>query len=406
MRTISEFDRQAEVAAGGVATAPPKPCAVTVVAHDIGGVGGMERVLGELITGLVDAGHRVVVVARTCELPADTPFEFHRVRGPSRPFLLAYPCFMIAGSLALRRWRAGVVHAAGAIVISRVDVIAVHYCHQVGPANPSRPTALFRAHSRVAGYLKRAGERLCYGVLGSRATFACVSDGVADEVRTYFPAARERVLTVYNGVDVSAFAPGANAEQARTVRSGLGVGNGRLVAAFVGRSEWARKGLDVLVEALALAPEWDVAVVGSGDRSTYESLAAKLGVGGRIHWLGVMSDMQSVYALSDAFVLPSAYETFSLVTFEAAASGLPVVATAVSGVRELIADGETGFLVGRDPGEIAARLQQLAADPQLRRRLGRAARDAAVQFGSERMVADHRALYQRLAGAGAGLARG
>ncbi len=60
-----------------------------------------------------------------------------------------------------------------------------------------------------------------------------------------------------------------------------------------------------------------------------------------MHWLGVVRDIQVVYELADAFVLPSSYETFSLVTFEAAASGLPILATPVNGVRELIATGRT-----------------------------------------------------------------
>src|ERR1700675_1575236 len=82
--------------------------AVTIVAHDVGAVGGMERVLAELALGLRSRGHEVTVIARTCELPANAGVIFHRVRGPGRPFLLGYPSFMVMGSLAVRRWRRGV----------------------------------------------------------------------------------------------------------------------------------------------------------------------------------------------------------------------------------------------------------------------------------------------------------
>ena len=88
--------------------------------------------------GLRRLGHEVTVIAHACELPAGAGVVFHRVRGPSRPFLLGYPWFMLMGSLAVRRWRRGVVQATGAIVLNRVDVIAVHYCHQVGVVTPSR----------------------------------------------------------------------------------------------------------------------------------------------------------------------------------------------------------------------------------------------------------------------------
>jgi glycosyltransferase involved in cell wall biosynthesis len=69
-------------------------------------------------------------------------------------------------------------------------------------------------------------------------------------------------------------------------------------------------------------------------------------------------------------------------------------------VRELIEDGHNGFLITRDPQLIAARLDELAADPQLRDRLGRAARESALRYSGQRMVREHHELYQRLAGQG------
>jgi UDP-glucose:(heptosyl)LPS alpha-1,3-glucosyltransferase len=354
----------------------------------------MERVLAELVIGLRDLGHRVTVIARTGALPASVEITFHRVRGPRRPFLLAYPWFMIVGSLAVWRWRRGVVQTTGAIVLNRVDVVAVHYCHQAGPANPSRSTGLFRAQARVAGLLKRGGERLCFSRNRS-ATFVCVSEGVAEEVREHYPELDERTLTIHNGVDTAAFAAGARREQAPAIRATLAIRDARLVAAFVG-SEWERKGLEPLIRALAMSPDWDLLVAGDGDRRRYQELADSLGVGAAIHWLGVTADIQLVYELADAFVLPSSYETFSLVTFEAAASGLPILATPVSGVRELIMDEQNGFLISQEPREIGERLCQLAADPALRARLGSAARQSALEFGWERTVAKHHDLYTRL----------
>ena len=137
---------------------------------------------------------------------------------------------------------------------------------------------------------------------------------------------------------------------------------------------------------------------GAGTWRRYQRLADSLGVGGAVHWLGVVREMPVVYELADAFVLPSSYETFSLVTFEAAASGLPIVATPVNGVRELIEDGRNGLLIAPEPEAIAERLRRLAADPALRERLGAAARRSALAFSWEEMVGKHEALYERLAG--------
>jgi glycosyltransferase involved in cell wall biosynthesis len=368
---------------------------ITIVAHDIGGVGGMERQLTELILGLRRLGHPVRVIARTCRLPAGSGVEFHRVRAPGRPFVLAYPWFMIAGSLAARRRRRGVVQATGAIVLGRVDAIAVHYCHQVGPVNPSRSTRLFRAQAALARVLKRLGERLCFAVDRAQA-IVCVSEGVAQEVREHFPRLAARVLTIHNGVDTDTFAPPADAQQVRALRVQMQLPQEDLLAVFVG-AEWERKGLEPAIRALALAPAWTLVVVGAGERAPYEQLAEQLGVRERLRFLGVRSDVQLVYRLADAFVLPSSYETFSLVTFEAAASGLPVLAAPVSGVRELIEDGSNGYLIDRDPQLIGERLRALGADPALRARLGSAARSSALRFSRERMVAEHHELYLRLA---------
>lgn len=393
-----------------VARRPPERCPVTIVAHDVGPVGGMERQLAELALGLRRAGHEVRVIARTCELLADTGVVFHRVRGPSRPFLVAYPWFALAGSLLVWRHRRGVVQATGAIVLNRVDAIAVHCCHQVHRASPNRPLPLLRWYVRAVGLIARVCERLCFRA-NRAATFVCVSDGVAAELREHFPELSGRVVAIHNGVDTGAFAPGVRASEASALRERLGLAPGqpavewetaeatprRLVVAFVG-GDWGHKGLRTVIEALAHAREWDLVVAGRGHVAPYQRLADSLGVGGAVHWLGVVREMPVVYELADAFVLASGYETFSLVTFEAAASGLPIVATPVNGVRELIEDGRNGLLIAPEPEAIAERLRRLAADPALRERLGAAARRSALAFSWEEMVGKHEALYERLAG--------
>jgi UDP-glucose:(heptosyl)LPS alpha-1,3-glucosyltransferase len=355
----------------------------------------MERQLAELALGLRERGHEVTVIAHECVLPPDAGVVFHRVRGPNRPFLLGYPWFMVFGSLAVRRWRRGVVQATGAIVANKVDAIAVHYCHQVGVVTPRRTTRLFRAHNKVAALLSRTVERICFRA-NTTARFICVSEGVAEEIREHYPELSERVVTIHNGVDTDTFAPGRHREAAAAMRARFAIADGRLIVAFVG-SEWERKGLGAAIEALAEAPEWDLVIAGDGDERHYRQLAESLGVGDAVHWLGVVRDVEAIYEMADAFVLPSRYETFSLVTFEAAASGVAVLACPVNGVRELIDDGVNGFLIDQSPHTIAARLKRLAEDPTLRSELGLAARRSALEFSWAQMVSRHEQLYSALA---------
>ena len=103
-----------------------------------------------------------------------------------------------------------------------------------------------------------------------------------------------------------------------------------------------------------------------------------------------------IYQLADAFVFPTSYEAFPLVALEAAASGLPILATAVNGIRELVSDGVNGFLISRDAGQIARRLRELGDDGALRRRLGSAARSSAMDYSWAKMVDRYDALCAAL----------
>jgi glycosyltransferase involved in cell wall biosynthesis len=368
---------------------------VTLVAHHVGDVGGMERVLTELALGLRRRGYEVTVIAYACNLPAGSGVKFHRVRGPGRPFVLSYPWFMLAGTFAVRRWRRGLVVATGAIILNRVDLVAIHYCHHVGPATPSRASWPFRVNARVSALLGRVAERVCFPLNRPR-RIVCVSEGVAGEIREHFPAVAERTIAIPNGVDLNAFAPGSRTEEAAALRATLDIDPERRVAIFVG-SEWQRKGLEPAIRALALAEGWLLLVVGSGDRDRYQALAEELGVADALRFLGVSRDVAPLFQLADALVFPTSYEAFPLVALEAAASGLPILATPVNGVRELVSDGVNGFLITADPRDIAGRLRMLAEDPALRERLGRAARDAALEYSWEKMVERHHRLYSSLA---------
>jgi UDP-glucose:(heptosyl)LPS alpha-1,3-glucosyltransferase len=367
------------------------PYEVTIVAHHIGPVGGMERILSELALGLRRRGHGVSVIGYACELPPDAGVRFHRVRGPSRPFVLSYPWFMLAGTIAVWRHRRGLVQATGAIVLNRLDFIEIQYCQQVGPSTPSRKSLPFRLNAKAAGVLGRLGERVCFPRNRPR-RFICASEGVAEEVREHFPAQAARVVSIPNGVDIETFAPAPRAGDPADLRASLNLDGERPLAIFVG-SDWERKGIEPAIRALALAPGWALLVVGNGDRERYETLARELGVDQAVRFAGVSRDTAPLYRLADAFVFPTSYEAFPLVALEAAASGLPILAPPVNGIRELVRDGVNGYLVDRDPRTIADRLRRLSSDPGLRERIAQEARRSALQYSWERMVARHDALY-------------
>jgi glycosyltransferase involved in cell wall biosynthesis len=368
----------------------PAPAPVTVVAHDIGGIGGMERQLEQLVLRLADLGHDVLVIARGCELPPHQRVRVIRVPAPARPFILAYPWFFLVGSLLLRRHGRGVLHVTGAIVANRADVATVHLCHRAlsritSALRRSRRSPAYLGNALMARWLSRAGERWCYRPERLRAIVG-VSRGVGEEIRRCYPSLADRTAVIPNAVDHWAFTP-ADAH----------AGRDRLTALFVG-SEWEGKGLRFALEAIVRSPEWELQVVGRGDRARYEKLAAALGVADRVRFLPPTPNLLPHYQAADAFLLPSAYETFSLVTHEAAACGLPLLATRVGGVEDLLQDGANGWFIKADAGDIAHRLQALAADSALRAAMGASAREASAAYSWDAMARAYANLYEKLAG--------
>jgi glycosyltransferase involved in cell wall biosynthesis len=380
---------------------PQSPRPVTIVAHEVGTPGGMERQLGELVTGLLARGHRVTVVARRCALPPHVHLRWARVPGPARPFTLAYPWFFLIGSLLTWRRREGLLHTTGAVVLNRADVSTVHFCHRAFQLKTSllrarRPGILHALNARVAARMSLLAERYCYRLPRTRRLVA-VSDGVAREIRTFFPAMAESVSVIPNGVDHGAFSPNGAARS--RVRSELRLGANDLVALFIG-GEWERKGLRYAIEAVGKAPAWRLVVVGDGDTGRFRRLAIEAGARERVQFTGDTSRTEPYYAAADAFVLPTAYETFSLVTLEAAAAGLPLLVAPVSGVEDILADGRNGWFVERDSDVIAKRLHQLQSDECVRRDMGHAARATSQRYGWAPVVEAYARLYGELDSSG------
>lgn len=180
-------------------------------------------------------------------------------------------------------------------------------------------------------------------------------------LRRVFGRVRPPVTVIPNGVDLQRFRPPNGAER-RRARELLALDDEHRVALFVGH-ELRWKGVPLLIDALAQAPTVMLLVVG-GDTKTLPmmtKLAAERGVSSRVLFVGVHTDLATFLAASDMFVLPSSYEAYGMVIAEALASGLPVIATRVGCAPQLVRDGETGYLVDADPGQLADRMEQIAA---------------------------------------------
>ena len=230
-------------------------------------------------------------------------------------------------------------------------------------------------------------------------------DESADLVNLY-GADPERVYVVPPGVDLTVFQPIDRTEARRKI----GYDAESRLLLFVGRLE-RLKGVEVAIRALALLrdrrhDDVRLLILGEdskeGDESEKErlkSIAKDSGVRDRVDFLGSVAhhELPFFYSAADVSVMPSYSESFGLVGLEAQASGLPVVGSDVTGLRSVIRDEVSGYLVdGHEPAAYAERIGRLLGDPELAQQMGRRGRLLAQRFSWTRTADRLQLLFERV----------
>jgi len=216
-------------------------------------------------------------------------------------------------------------------------------------------------------------DRIILGLaVRTSSTVICVSEAMAERARRQFPRRAADIHACLNGVDEAFFGIVRTASNGNELRV-LAVGN--LIRL---------KGFDVLIEAVARARCRDqvrVCIVGDGaEQETLVALAAARGVSARVEFPGRLpvAEMPERFAEADVFVLSSRSEGRPNVVMEALASGLPVISTDLEGVRGMVTEGDSGWLVAAgDADQLAAALDRANADRAELRRRGERAREMA-----------------------------
>jgi glycosyltransferase involved in cell wall biosynthesis len=347
--------------------------------------GGIEKHLLTLMQGLSNRGYRTVFAG-----PADSwLMDQVRAHGLSGYHLPMHGMFDLWSALRL----ATLAHRVDADLIHSHATRGARYAHFAGALTGT--PVVSTAHSTNAGKHFGGADRII-----------AVSHAVAGflEACGYEP---ERILVVHNGVPDIRAVP-----VARTLRQELRIPDGAPLVGLVGR--FIRdKGQDIAIDALARLPvPTHLALI--GDHTTPWGLDMRLHVHSaptrdRIHFLGFREDVREQLADLDLLVTPSRREALSLTLIEAAAAGVPVVASRVGGIPEVVLDGETGILVApEDPTGLARAIESLITDPALRMRLGQAARRRYEDhFSLQRMLDATEEVYHGLLAAAhsPGLAR-
>jgi glycosyltransferase involved in cell wall biosynthesis len=350
------------------------------------GPGGAEMMLIQFAEELRRRGHHVIPVGPAAGCGwlggefrkrgfAPQVFELHRALDPGT----------VRGLVRLfREQRVDLVHSHeftmavyGAVAAKWVGIPHVITLH-------GGQSVLKAARRRVA---LKAAFRL------SRAVVAC-SGATREQFTQELSLASERILTIPNGI---AFRAGDRSK----VRRALGIGDDELLVLAVGRLV-ELKGHMVLLRALAqlrragLPDTWQVAIAGQGElEGVLRAFISEAGLVGRAHILGHRDDVPDLLAGADIFTMPSLWEGLPVALLEAMFACKPVIASACSGIPEAIESGTHGLLV--PPGDqdaLAEVLRRVLSDPDLRGRLGEAARDrASERYSVAAMVDAYEVVY-------------
>ncbi len=344
------------------------------VGHDLVRGSGQGRAGMEVIRSLLDLGHGVTVYARSLDPELERRVPFRQLRRPPGPQIVDDVVMIVQATLALRSARhdAAVVLGHSALPPMRFAYYA-QYSHEGWRRTwkrGARPTLRHRVHARLAIFLERAVARRASGVV------AC-SVATADTIDV--PPGAPRIV-VPNGVDL---VPVSGTEERVSARAALELPAQAFVVGFVGEFFTGRKGLDLLVDAVAGGRlDEHLGVAGTGNRRWLGRQARRQELRGRLHHLG-FTDPRRVYDGSDVVAVPSRFEPFSLVVTEALARGTPVISALGVGAVPHLRGAVMPIQEPQSAGSVRRTLDA-ARDPAARRAMTEAARPLLEQLGWSR----------------------
>ncbi|SKC51719.1 glycogen synthase [Okibacterium fritillariae] len=302
-------------------------------------------------------------------------------------------------------------NAAGHIAKLLHGIPHVVTAHSLEPLRPWKAEQLGGGY-RVSSWIEKTAFEAADRVVA-------VSNGMrADILRSYPSIDPEKVVTIYNGIDIDAWAPVHDDELVRS----LGVDPQKPSVVFVGRIT-RQKGLPYLLKALRFLPAEVQVVLCAGAPDTPEILA-EVQEGVRqlqqeregVIWIDRMlarRELSSILTAATTFVCPSVYEPLGIVNLEAMACGAAVVGTGTGGIPEVVVDGVTGRIVPIDQAtdgtgtptdpekfvrDLADALIEVVSDPERAREMGRAGRERAeTEFSWQRIADQTEALYRSIA---------
>lgn len=382
---------------------------IAYVAEDVHKSAGVPRCVAELVERM-PPGTEIVVISRCLSGVSGAGIRFYRVPTIGSHFLRLIT-FILGANLLLaylihvRKERFDVVHSTAFDGGLFANVVTFHYCAREGLLwDRYLPAHVGGSWSRWLGTISQLlYHRLLAWVerrtLNRPIVAVTVSERARQDFVRHYGALAHRMAVIGHGVDTWRFHPRNRGLFRKQVRERHGIGEAEVLVLFVG-DDWHRKGLDVLLQALAASVrDWKLLVVGRDELGSHRHEASALGIEHRVVFAGRQGAVEEYFAAADVFALPTRYEPFGLVILEAMASGLPVITSACAGAASLVEHGINGYLLetSQDRLELLRCVTALADDPSLRETIGARARETAECCTWDAAATAHQQLYETLA---------
>ena len=328
--------------------------------------GGAERYLVDLCTRMAEEGHEVHVYAEHWE-EEDRRVHLHRVKTIPFPKSLRLLSFAKKATKAMERGNYDVTLGVGNTL--KADVLqphgGVHWAWFWRSLrlydNPLVWTIkllgrILSPKQWISGWIEDGPykKRSFSGIIA-------ISDMVRDDLIRWYGIPEDRILVIYNGVDIERFHP-RNREYREEIRKRHNIGD-EIVILFVSNN-FRMKGLGYLLGALALIkkkdyPPFKLLILGRDRISPYERLARRLGILQEVVFAGSTDNPEKYYGAADLLVHPTFYDACSLTVLEALASGLPVITTPSNGASGVLRNGRGGFVID-DPRQVGHLCEKIA----------------------------------------------
>jgi len=366
---------------------------IAVVVPKYGLVGGGERFVFELTERLARIPSYEIHVFSNKWRTKSKRITFHRVPIISFPKWLTTISFAYLANRKIAKMDFDLIHSHDRVFKS--NVVTLHSIPHRTWVREIRQKRWPSLYDRGTSWTEKH-----MFTCSSCQMFLPVSNLVKIKLLETFHLDERKIRVIHPGVDVLRF-QSANPYNRQEIRHAFGISESDLLILFVGMN-FEVKGLDSLLSAIALLKsEHDndqvkVLVVGKGNNKKYKALAHKLGIGEQLIFSGVRNDIERIYQAGDILVMLSKFDTFGMVVTEAMAASLPVIISDKVGAKDLVVQGENGFVVNREDIEMIGSKINLMSNKEKRLEMGKKAHHTALNNTWEQMTLKVIDVYEAL----------